>query len=238
MSRYLSKQEIRELEEILRYHFRDARLLSQALTHSSYSREQSQTGKTVPDYERLEFLGDAVLELCTSDMLFHRFDWTEGKLTRQRANIVCEESLSFVAEKLSLGKYLILSYGEEKTGGRQRPSILCDIVESIIGAVYLDGGMEEARSLIQRILYHHLDEIPSVRGTDHKSALQELVQAEGKQAPSYQVILEEGPPHNRVFTVEITVDGHAICRAAGHSKKQAEQNAALQAIQLLYSKNN
>lgn len=234
MSRSLNNRQIEELQKILGYRFNDPGLLSQALTHSSYSREQAQRGSDVPDYERLEFLGDAVLELMTSELLFHRYDWPEGKLTRQRARIVCEESLSYVAKMLGLPGYLILSHGEEKTGGRQRPSILCDIVESVIGAVYLDGGLEEARKLIGRILYDHLDEIPAVYGRDHKTVLQELLQGEGKEPPAYEVIREEGPPHARIFTVSLSIGEEVVSSASGHSKKQAEQNAALEAIGLLY----
>lgn len=232
----LSESKLREVEEILSYHFTDTALLVQALTHSSYSKEMKQKGIQAEHYERLEFLGDAVLEVVTSEMLFHQFDWDEGKLTKKRAAIVCEESLSYIAAKLGLGDYLILSTGEEKTGGRKRSSILCDLVEALIGAVYLDGGMKEAKDLIGRMVFSHLKDNPAVSGKDYKTVLQEKIQAEGGEAPYYRVISEEGPPHKRIFTVELLISGKAVAEGTGSSKKQAQQAAAEEALRLLYSR--
>ncbi|MBO4888771.1 MAG: ribonuclease III [Firmicutes bacterium] len=232
----LSESKLRKVEEILSYHFTDTALLVQALTHSSYSKEMKQKGIEAEHYERLEFLGDAVLEVVTSEMLFHQFDWDEGKLTKKRASIVCEESLSYIAAKLGLGEYLILSTGEEKTGGRKRPSILCDLVEALIGAVYLDGGMKEAKELIGRMVFSHLKDNPAVSGKDYKTVLQEKIQAEGTEAPVYKVICEEGPPHKRIFTVELLIGGKAVTEGTGSSKKQAQQAAAEEALRLLYSR--
>ena len=235
MKAFLDETRIRQIETILSYHFSDPKLLVQALTHSSFSKEMKQKSIDIENYERLEFLGDAVLEVVTSEMLFHQFDWDEGKLTKKRASIVCEESLSYFAGILGLNQYLILSVGEEKTGGRKRPSILCDMVEALIGAVYLDGGMKEAKELIGRIVFSHLKDNPAVTGKDYKTVLQEKIQAEGGAAPQYRVIAEDGPPHARVFTVELVIDEKAITQGIGNSKKQAQQAAAQEALRLLYS---
>lgn len=227
MSVRLSEERLSKFEGIIGYQFQDRRWLRAALTHSSYSMEHP--GKTT-DYERLEFLGDAVLELCVSKMLFETYHWSEGKLTKTRAKIVCEASLSYVARELSFGEFILMSYGEEKTGGRERNSILCDVVESVIGAVYQDGGLEAAQSLIERLILSRVDEIPERQQGDYKSALQELVQSQGKQTPEYRVVAEEGPPHNRVFVTELWMDGHMVCRAEGKSKKLAAQRAAETAL--------
>lgn len=229
MKTSLTEQRLTEFEQILDYRFQNRKWLRQALTHSSYSREQQQKTE---DYERLEFLGDAVLELCTSRMLFERYDWPEGKLTKTRAKIVCEASLSYVARALSFGEFIVMSYGEEKTGGRSRDSILCDVMEAVIGAVYLDGGMEEAQNLIGRLIYSRLEEIPNRRQTDYKSMLQELLQGKGKEKPQYKVVAEDGPPHDRSFETELYLDGKAVCRGRGKSKKQAAQQAAETAVTL------
>ncbi len=226
MKQMISDERLTEFENIIAYSFRQRRWLCQALTHSSYSQEQKKT----PNYERLEFLGDAVLELCTSQMLFEKYDWPEGKLTKTRAKIVCEASLSYIAITLSFGEFIVMNYGEEKTGGRERPSILCDVVEAVIGAVYLDGGMEEARALIERILYSRLEEIPDERQFDFKSTLQELLQGKGKEKPVYRVIAEEGPPHDRTFVSELWLEGKPICQGQGKSKKEAAQRAAEKAL--------
>jgi len=236
-----SEAVLHQLEEVIGYRFRNQDLAREALTHSSFSREeQAQLGKkgaVHPDYERLEFLGDAVLELTTSRMLYDRYDWPEGRLTKTRAKIVCEASLSAIARKFGLGGYLVLGRGEEKTGGRERDSILCDMVESIIGAVYLDGGLQEAESLIGRILFDHLDELPDQPTTDYKSVLQEKLQGEGKAVPEYRVALEYGPPHDRTFVIDLYLEGKRISRAEGHSKKQAAQEAAHEAILILENGN-
>ncbi len=232
-----SGEKLAALERVIGYEFLDKNLIREALTHSSFSREeQAQLGKKSvahPDYERLEFLGDAVLELTTSRMLYDRYDWPEGKLTKTRAKIVCEASLSMIARLYDLGSYLVLGHGEEKTGGRERDSILCDIVESIIGAVYLDGGLGEAKRLIVRMLFDHLDELPDQPTTDYKSVLQEKLQGEGKPIPEYKVALEYGPPHDRTFVIDLYLEGKRISRAEGHSKKQAAQEAAHEAMMIL-----
>ena len=230
MKARLTEKQLDRFEELIEYRFQNRKWLRQALTHSSYSKEQQQK---VADYERLEFLGDAVLELCTSKMLFEKYDWPEGKLTKTRAKIVCEASLSYVARALSFGEFILMSYGEDKTGGRDRDSILCDVVEAVIGAVYLDGGLDESWALIDRLLFSRLEEIPNQRQTDYKSALQELLQGKGKDKPDYKVVAEEGPPHDRIFITELWLDGKAVCRGEGKSKKQAAQQAAEKALKRL-----
>lgn len=233
MKNRLLEEKAEKFEKRIGYSFRNRKWLEQALTHSSYSKEQQ---KTVEDYERLEFLGDAVLELCTSKMLFTKYQWPEGKLTKTRAKIVCEASLSSVARALSFGEFIRMSYGEEKTGGRERDSILCDVVEAVIGAVYLDGGIKEANALIERILFSRLEEIMSQQQTDFKSALQELLQGMGKEKPVYQMLEEQGPPHDRTFTMELWLGESPICRGTGKSKKAAAQQAAKTALTMWKNK--
>ncbi len=227
-----SDELLSEAQQLIGYTFKDKRLLQQAFTHSSFSKEMEaeKKGVMVKDYERLEFLGDAVLELCTSRMLYDAYDWPEGKLTKTRSKIVCEASLSFIARKLGLGKYLVFSHGEEKTGGRDRDSILCDVVEAIIGAVYLDSDLKTAFELIDRILFSHLGEIPKQRAADYKSNLQEFLQAKGKELPEYVVTKEEGPPHDRIFTISLIYQGKVITSAQGRTKKSAAQEAAKKAL--------
>ncbi len=217
-------------QQVIGYSFENPALLRQALTHSSYVGENSQP---VSNYERLEFLGDAVLEVVTSEWLYHRYNWPEGQLTRRRAQIVCEPSLAYVARKYGFGQYLYMNHGEEKTGGRDRSSILCDVVEAVIGAVYLDSSLEEARALIERLIFAHEKDLPSERIKDSKSALQEYLQAKGKGLPQYRIVAEEGQPHDRTFTVELYHEGKCVSQGIGKSKKEAEQAAAAEAMAVL-----
>ena len=225
----IAMKRIEQVEKIIGYTFQKKAWLKEALTHSSYGRDQK---RPVQNYERLEFLGDAVLELCTSKRLFDEYDWTEGKLTKMRASIVCEASLSKLATSLSIGDYIIMSHGEEKSGGRQRKSILCDVVEALIGAVYQDGGMKAAQDLVERLIFSHLDELVAKPQEDYKSHLQELLQGMGLEKPEYVPVSTEGPPHDRIFTIELKVNGHSVCQGTGKSKKAAEQYAAAEALQL------
>jgi ribonuclease-3 len=218
-----------EFQQIIGYHFQEPTLLKQALTHSSYTGE-SQNHKD--NYERLEFLGDAVLEVLTSEWLYRRYDWPEGKLTRRRAQIVCETSLAYVARKYHFGAYLYMNRGEEKTGGRDRSSILCDVVEAVIGAVYLDSSLEEARKLVENLIFRYEQELPGEQQKDAKSALQELLQAQGKERPEYRILAEEGQPHDRTFVVELYQENQCISTGSGHSKKEAEQAAAMKALEI------
>lgn len=218
------------LEEKLGYAFRDAKLLEHALTHSSYANEHRESG--LSSNERLEFLGDAVLGLVAADHLYRaRPDLPEGDLTRIRAALVCEESLVEVARKLELGRYLRLGKGEDSGGGRDRPSILADAMEAVLAAVYLDGGIVEARKLVRSLI---LDggEVP-VNGRDYKTALQELVQRESGQMLTYRLTGEQGPDHAKIFSVEVELNGLPIGSGSGRSKKEAEQAAAKAAIEKL-----
>jgi len=229
----LSGENRRKLEQIIGYSFRKPAYLETALIHSSYRKQKEGAGEKCPlgDYERQEFLGDAVLELVTSEYLFDHYPgWTEGELTKERARIVCEASLSYIVKKNDIHRFMILSNGEEKTGGRVRPSILCDVFEAIAGGIYLDAGLEEARGYIRRMLLDHIEELPAEKSDNFKSKLQELLQGEGKGRPEYEVIREEGPTNNRTFTMRVLVEGKPVATAVGRSKKQAEQLAAEKAL--------
>ncbi len=223
-----TEQRVRELEAVLKYTFTDTTLLRLAMTHSSYAHEYLDD----PTFynERLEFLGDAVLELATSRMLYLTTPAQEGDLSRRRASIVCEPSLAFVAEALGLGRFLYLSRGEDKNGGRRRKSILSDFVEALIGAIYLDGGYDAARTFIEREIFSRIDAIDTHTERDYKTLLQEKVQAVGL-SPDYTLIREDGPPHDRRFTMEVSVNGQTVGQGTGRTKKAAEQHAARQALE-------
>lgn len=224
---------LKELEQKLRYTFRDPSLLEQALCHSSYANERR--AQNARSNERLEFLGDSILGLVTAEFLYRqRPDWPEGELTRSRAALVCEKSLHGIALELELGKHLRLGRGEDSGGGRNRPSILADAVEAVIAAVYLDGGMEQASALIRRCLLNGArDERPEQRNQDYKTVLQELIQHNPEQVLTYGLLDEQGPDHAKVFTMEVRVDGKPLGRGTGRSKKEAEQAAAKAALELL-----
>ena len=221
------------LEAKLGYSFQNRALLENALTHSSYANENHSLGGS---NERLEFLGDSVLGMVTADFLYKEHpDLPEGDLTRTRAALVCEESLVEVADLLDLGRYLRLGRGEESGGGRTRPSIRADAVEAVLAAVYLDGGLGEARKIIQRFILDKESEKSASR--DYKTALQELVQRESGQVLSYRLVGESGPDHAKTFSVEVTLNGKSIGRGTGRSKKEAEQMSAKAAIARLSERN-
>ena len=216
-----------ELEKTVGYTFKDPKLLELALTHSSYAHEHY-AGKR-HDNERLEFLGDAVLELVSSDYLFHNYnEYPEGELTKLRASIVCEQSLAMCAEAISLGKYLRLGNGEDSTGGRLRASITSDAMEALIGAIYLDGGFANAKEFITRFVLNDLENKKLFY--DSKTILQEIVQRDFNEPLSYELLAEEGPDHDKRFIVEACIGTHVISHGEGHTKKAAEQEAAYQAI--------
>lgn len=218
---------MRHLEETLGYTFHDRSLLENALTHSSYANENRFKG--CQSNERLEFLGDSVLGMVTADYLFRAHpDLPEGDLTRTRAALVCEESLVEVARAWGLGEYLRLGKGENAGGGRRRPSIQADAVEAVLAAVYLDGGIGSARKIIQKYILDRESE--KARNRDYKTALQELVQRESGQVLQYRLTGSSGPDHAKLFTVEVDLNGFTIGQGEGHSKKEAEQNAARAAI--------
>lgn len=222
-------KEIQTLSKILKekfdISFKNEALLMEAMTHSSYANEHKEM-KGIYN-ERIEFLGDAVLELTISDWLFRQFPhFQEGQLTKLRAQIVCEDSLSLLAKECSLNKYLLLGKGETLSGGREKPAILCDVFEAFIGALYLDKGVNE----VQRFL--NLVVIPKIKNgryeliTDFKTELQEYLQQNGTVHIRYELVKEEGPSHDKIFTVQLIVDGKKYKTASGKTKKAAEQMAA------------
>ena len=217
----------REFEEKIGYQFQDQSLLTQALTHSSYANERH-LGKQA-DNERLEFLGDAVLEIVTSEFLFHRYPkHPEGELTRLRASMVCEPTLAFCTKEMELGKYLLLGKGEEQTGGRERKSILSDALEAVIGSIYLDGGFANAKEFIFRFVLNDIEHKQLFY--DSKTILQEIVQSRYEEALTYELLKEEGPDHNKCFEVRALVGTAEIGRGTGRTKKGAEQAAAYHGI--------
>lgn len=222
-----------ELEKRIGYKFIDKILLKQAITHSSYTNEQKIN--KLGHYERLEFLGDAVLELVSSDFLYHRFPGeTEGNLTKTRASMVCEPSLAFCARDLELGKFMLLGRGEESTGGRNRDSITSDAMEAVIGAIYLDGGIEPAKEFIHKFILSDLEDKQLF--FDSKTTLQELMQRELKKEFRYVLVEESGPEHEKQFVVEIQVEDAVLGKGSGRTKKAAEQHAAYEALLILKNK--
>ena len=219
------------LEKKLGYTFRDRSLLSEALNHSSYANEHRSA--EVSSNERLEFLGDSVLGFVTAEFLFKTYGkLPEGDLTRIRAALVCEQSLYEVAKFLGLGQYLKLGKGEEAGGGRQRQSILADATEAVFAAVYLDGGMERVRELICRVLLSRAPAAEERR--DYKTTLQEIVQRRSGQVLTYHMVDESGPDHNKTFLFHVRLNGAPVGQGRGHSKKEAEQAAARDALEKLH----
>jgi ribonuclease III len=242
----MKSREIMALEESLGYRFQRRNLIEQALTHSSQARETQATGASVGmggDNELLEFLGDAVLGLVTSEALFHRFPtFREGQLSKLRAHLVGQRHLLRVAEQLRIGDYMRLGRGEEKSGGRNKASLLVDALEAILAALYLDGGWSPARDFIARVilepeLARMQLETSAIPVMDFKSALQEALQASGKPQPVYVLVKEEGPEHKKTFTVEVRLAEPSMVqivgRAEGATKKRAEQEAARQVLEHL-----
>ncbi len=226
----ITKYSFEQLEEKIGYCYKNKELLKQALTHSSFANEQKINKSE--DYERLEFLGDAVLELVSSDFLFHANpQMPEGKLTRLRASMVCEPALAYCARDLKLHEYIRLGKGEEMTGGRHRDSIISDVMEALIGSLYLDGGFKVAHDFIYKFVLSDLED--KILFYDAKTVLQEMVQELPQGSLTYKLIKEEGPDHDKSFQVEAYVNGEAISRGAGRTKKAAEQQAAYNAILLL-----
>lgn len=220
------KYDLEELQNRIGYSFHDVGLLEQAVTHSSYANER--TIRRIPDYERIEFLGDAVLETVSSEFIFREhISMSEGNMTKLRASLVCEPALAYCARKLELGRFLNLGKGEERCGGRERDSIIADVMEAITGAIYLDGGMEQAKAFI---LGHILNDVEnSGIFYDSKSTLQEMIQRTGGVL-RYELIDESGPEHDKTFTARVLIDDIPRGVGSGHNKKQAEQKAAYEAI--------
>ena len=223
----MSNKNLRGLESAIGYEFRDKELLRHAMTHSSFTNEH-RLNKLACN-ERLEFLGDAVLEITVSDYLFRNFpDMPEGEMTKTRASIVCEPTLAFCSRDLSLGDYLLMGKGEELTGGRYRDSIVSDAMEALIGTVYLDGGFTSAKEFIDRFILNDVQDKKLFY--DSKTILQEMVQAVTKEPLSYRLTKEEGPDHNKTFGVEALIGDRVIGTGSGRTKKAAEQEAAYHAI--------
>ena len=221
--------DLNEFQSKIGYTFKNRHLLEQALTHSSYANEKHM--KKHSDNERLEFLGDAVLEIVSSEFLFINYPQKpEGELTKLRASIVCEPTLALCTKPLDLGKYLRLGRGEDHTGGRKRKSILSDALEAVIGAIYLDGGFTNAKEFVLRFIMTDIENKQLFY--DSKTILQELIQGRHEQL-SYELIDESGPDHDKQFTVAVLVDDERVSEGEGHTKKAAEQQAAYQAL-LLY----
>lgn len=218
------------MEKFLNYKFKNIDILNIAITHSSFAHECK--SNCTENNERLEFLGDAVLELVISNYIFNEFkELPEGELTKLRASVVCEGMLSKIARKLNIGKFIKLGKGEENTGGRERDSILADAFEAIIGAIYLDGGIEEAEKFILNEMKESIYEMRnSFKMSDCKTYLQELIQKSSKEPIEYDIIDEVGPAHNKLFVVQVMHNNRILGKGDGKSKKEAEQNAAYDAI--------
>lgn len=228
---------LNRLQGALLYRFNDPGLLIRALVHRSYVHDSGHSDQK--DNETLEFLGDSVLSLAISHLLFERFpDYTEGDLSRIRSSIVNERELARLAASLGLGDYMFLGKGEELTGGRQKPSLLADTLEAVLAAVYLDGGLEESFTIVERLFSsyltaEHIENPLKKLDKDFKTQLQELAQARFKQTPTYSLIKEEGPDHEKVFFMEVYLGREMLERGSGRSKKEAQQDAACRAIKKL-----
>lgn len=220
------------LEKNLNYKFKNIRLLENALTHSSYANEVRSKASC---NERLEFLGDSVLSIIVSEHIYKKFpNMPEGELTRLRASLVCEKALCAFSRELDLGSYLLLGKGEDKGGGRERDSILADAFEAVLAAIYLDGGMDAARKHVMNFVLReikHADDEDSFK--DYKTTLQEIIQRNPEESLTYKLIDEFGPDHDKQFVVEVLINSNVIGKGLGRTKKQAEQAAAKQALQLM-----
>ncbi|EMT46932.1 MULTISPECIES: ribonuclease III [Anoxybacillus] len=229
MSKQRPYMKFKQFQEQIGIFFRDEKLLMQAFTHSSYVNEHRK--RLHEDNERLEFLGDAVLELTVSQYLFEQFpQMSEGELTKLRAAIVCEPSLVMFAHALSFGELVLLGKGEELTGGRTRPSLLADAFEAFIGALYLDQGMEAVVQFLGKTMFPKIREGAFSHVMDYKSQLQELVQRDGSGVLEYKILQEKGPAHNKEFVSRVSLNGEELGVGVGRSKKEAEQRAAQMAL--------
>ena len=227
------RSEFRELEKCFGYHFRHRHLLTRALTHRSYANENNLPAEA--HNERLEFLGDAVLELAISELLMSRYpQYTEGELSKLRAAIVNERQLAELAQRYRIGEFLLLGRGEDQTAGRKKPSLLSDAYEAVLGGIYLDRGYRKAKKVIEA----HYNELFSERSpesfySDYKTELQERVQGVFRTIPQYRLASESGPDHRKIFEIEIMIQTEVYGRGKGKSKKEAEQKAAQEALKKL-----
>lgn len=222
---------MKNLQEKLEYRFRDVSLLRTALTHSSYANESH--GKSICN-ERLEFLGDSVLGMITAEYLYTQCtDVPEGVLTKHRAALVCEKALCKYARELGIGACLLLGRGERHSGGENRPSILADAFEAVLAAIYLDGGIEPAKKLVLRFITREMVESRRPGFRDYKTQLQEIIQQNPEEQLEYVLVEESGPDHNKHFVVEVRLNSNVLSRGGGRSKKEAEQQAAREALSLM-----
>lgn len=222
---------MKKLEDNLGYKFNNITLLQNALTHSSYANEAH---TSYGSNERLEFLGDAVLSVIVADYIYKNFGkLPEGELTKLRASLVCEKSLYTFSKQLGVGEYLKLGKGEAANGGAERPSLLADAFEAILAAVYLDGGMEQARNIVMRFVLEELKNTDNEVFKDYKTCLQEVIQRNPEERLSYVLIAESGPDHDKRFTVEVHLNSNVLGTGVGKSKKLAEQAAAKEALELM-----
>lgn len=229
------KEALQELQGKIGYRFQNEALLKQALTHSSFANEQKIN--KLNNYERLEFLGDAVLELVSSEFLYNENkDMPEGQLTRLRASMVCEPALAYCARDIQLNTYILLGKGEEATGGRTRDSIISDVMEAVIGAIFLDGGIENAQRFIYRFVLSDLED--KILFMDSKTLLQEEIQRNNTAQLRYELVGETGPDHDKQFSVRAFLDDKLIGSGVGRTKKAAEQQAAYEALKRLKGRNN
>jgi len=229
-----NEKKMKELQDKIGIHFTDEKLLKQAFTHSSYVNEHRR--KPHEDNERLEFLGDAVLELTVSKFLFKKFPMmSEGELTKLRAAIVCEPSLVSFANELSFGNYVLLGKGEEMTGGRTRPALLADVFEAFVGALYLDQGLDSVVVFLEEVIFPKINNGAFSHVMDFKSQLQEYVQRDAVGTIEYKILLEKGPAHNREFISQVFLNNRELGTGMGRSKKEAEQQAAQKSLLMLKS---
>lgn len=226
----MKEQLFKELETRIQYKFKDFSLLKSALTHTSYANEHRR--QNLKHNERLEFLGDAVLEVLSSEFLYEKYpNKKEGELTKLRASMVCEPTLALCAKEWNMGKYLLLGKGEEANGGRKRDSIVSDAVEALIGAIYLDGGFASAKDFVYNFILKDIENKQLFY--DSKTILQEIIQGQNLGEVRYELIREEGPDHDKCFYVVLKIDEKVIAEGSGHTKKAAEQQAAYKAIHIL-----
>ena len=225
------KQNLIDFQNKIGYHFKNEKLLYEALSHSSFANENKNSRNS---NERLEFLGDSVLSIVVSDYIFENFrHLPEGELSKLRASLVCEKALFEFSKKIELGKYIFLGKGEEMTGGRERASIVSDAMEAVIAAIYLDGGIEPARKHIMNFLPDDITPEHTSSFHDYKTMLQEIIQKNKEEKIEYRVKSESGPDHDKKFTVQVMLNSNVIGEGVGHSKKNAEQNAAKEALELM-----
>ena len=223
---------MKSFEDVISYKFNNKSLLETALTHSSFVNENRKYASE--DYQRLEFLGDSVLGFLTAEYLFSKENITEGIMTRMRSELVSEKALYEVAKAIDLGKYIRIGKGEEHMGGRERPSVLSDIVESVTAAIYLDSGMDAAKDFVMRFVLNDVHMASAEVSDDYKSALQELIQHDPSNILSYELIEEKGPDHSKTFTFAALLNGEVVGTGSGSTKKSAEQAAARNALEKLY----